>query len=101
MDLTGISHFFGLVTGFTYARWAEIFLETGWEGASLHSGGKVDISDGSGNTQTYSPNLDITGRNGFRAALNLAIHFGYDAVIGQNMGAELGNQLSILSFRYK
>lgn len=103
LDLTGESHFFGILAGYTYARWLEVFLETGWEGATIKTGGSLVIHDkaDSTNNQIVKPNLNLTGRNGFRAALNLAIHFGYDAVLGQNVGAEFGNQVNILAYRYK
>jgi hypothetical protein len=78
----------------------EIFAEAGWEGASLQTGGDLTIHAGGTDTDVH-PNLDVDGRNGFRAALNFAFHFGYQAVVGQNVGANVGNQVNILGFRLK
>jgi hypothetical protein len=100
VKLNGTSAFYGVLAGYTYARWAEVFLETGWETASLKTGGDLIIHDNPGE-ERVRPNLTLQGRNGFRANLNVAIHFGYDAVLGQNLGANLGNQVSVLAYRYK
>ncbi len=105
MDLTGQSQFFGVLAGYTYKKWLEVFLETGWESASLKSGGSLIIHDNSTTNpqpdESVKPNLNLDGRNGFRLNLNVAFHLGYDAVFGQNMGAQFGNQIGLLAYRYK
>ena len=105
MELNGESHFYGALIGYTYKRWLEVFAEVGWEGAHLKASGDLVIHDpATVNPQpdeTVKPRLDLEGRNGYRAALNIAVHLCWDAVIGQNSGAQLGNQVSILAYRYK
>ena len=101
MELTGFSHFLGLLVGYTYGGWAEAFLEAGWEGASLHGKGDMIIDPTSASPENISVDMTLDGRNTFRAALNVAIHFGYDAVLGQNFGSEFGNQLNLLGFKLK
>jgi hypothetical protein len=105
MDLTGLSQFYGVLAGYTYKNWLEVFLETGWEMANMKSGGSLVIHDNSATNpqpdETVKPNLSLDGRNGFRVNLNIAFHLGYDAVLGQNVGAQFGNQVGILAYRYK
>ncbi len=100
VKLDGSSGFYGFLAGYTYSRWLEVFLETGWETATLKTGGDLTINNHPG-TEKVRPDLTLEGRNGFRANLNIAVHFGYDAVLGQNLGANLGNQVSLLAYRYK
>jgi hypothetical protein len=103
LTLDGSSAFYGAVVGWTWKNWLEVFTEIGYETSSLKSGGKLTINDKDGvdAPQTINPGLTLDGRNGFRMALNVAFHLGYDAVIGQNVGAELGNQVGILAYRFK
>ena len=101
LTLDGTSSFYGILAGYTYANWLEVFLETGWETASVKTGGNLVIKDEGQPDETVRPDMTLDGRNGFRAGLNIAIHFGYDAVLGQSFGANLGNQVSILAYRYK
>jgi hypothetical protein len=102
LELDGFSHFLGLLVGYTFMGWAEVFLETGWEGSHMHTGGSLVIKDDSdpANNETVKPNLEVDGRNGFRAAVNVAIHFGYQAVIGQNVGSQLGHNINIIGYRF-
>jgi hypothetical protein len=100
VELDGSSAFYGVLAGYTYSRWLEVFLETGWETASLKTGGDLTINNDSG-PERVRPDLTLEGRNGFRASLNIAFHFGYDMVLGQNLGANLGNQVSVLAYRYQ
>jgi hypothetical protein len=103
LTLDGSSAFYGAVVGWTWKNWLEVFTEIGYETATVKTGGNLIINDEDGQNapQVVKPNLTLEGRNGFRMALNVAFHLGYDAVIGQNIGAELGNQLSILAYRFK
>ena len=101
MELNGFSHFLGIVVGYTHHGWVEAFMEAGWEGSSLESKGEVIVTKVGDPDETIRPNLNLEGRNTFRAALNVAVHFGYDAVFGQNVGSEFGQQISVLSYRYK
>jgi hypothetical protein len=105
MDLSGQSQFYGVLAGYTYKNWLEVFVETGWESASIKSSGSLVIHDPATvdpePDEIVKPHLDLEGRNGFRAGLNIAFHLGYDAVIGQNIGAQLGNQMGVLAYRFK
>jgi hypothetical protein len=100
LELSGVSHFVGLLVGYNLLGMLEVFAEAGWEGATLQTGGSLTITDVTPN-QEVKPDLEVEGRNGFRAALNVAFHFGYQAVVGQNVGANLGNQFNLLGFRLK
>lgn len=103
MKLEGSSAFYGVLAGWTWKNWLEVFTEIGYETASMKSSGRLTIRDEEGieDDQIINPNLTLDGRNGFRMALNVAIHVGYDAVFGQNVGAQLGNQVGILAYRFK
>ena len=103
LELGGLSQFYGLLVGYNFLGMMEVFAEAGWEMASIESGGTLVIHDPDGNDpdETVKPALDVDGRNGFRAALNFAFHFGYQAVVGQNLGANVGNQISLAGFRLK
>lgn len=97
LELTGFSHFLGILVGYNFMGWGEVFLETGWEGSHMHTGGDLTLKK---DNETVKPNLDVDGRNGFRAALSVAVHFGYQAVIGQNVGVEAGHNINILGYRF-
>ncbi len=101
LDLDGTSAFYGVLAGYTYQKWLEVFVETGWETASVKSGGQLTLHAKGEADQIIKPNLTLDGRNGFRLGLNIAFHLGYDAVLGQSFGANLGNQLGVLAYRYK
>jgi hypothetical protein len=101
MTMDGTAAFYGVLTGYTYKKWLEVFAEMGWETASIKTGGKLTITEEGEADQIVKPNLTLEGRNGFRAGLNVALHFGYDAVLGQNFGANLGNSVGVLAYRYK
>lgn len=103
LELDGVSHFIGLLVGYNLLGFSEVFVEAGWEGASIHSGGNLTITDPDGVVadEIVKPDLTVDGRNGFRMALNLAVHFGYQAVVGQNVGANMGQQVSLGGFRLK
>lgn len=98
LELDGSSYFVGALVGYNLLGMFEVFAEAGWEGASIQTGGNLTLTADSQNA-VVKPDLDVDGRNGFRAALNLAFHFGYQAVVGQNVGANIGNQVNILGFR--
>lgn len=100
LELSGISHFVGLLVGYDLLGMLEVFVEAGWEGATLETGGSLTITDVTPNEEVR-PALKVEGRNGFRAALNLSFHFGYQAVVGQNVGANLGNHFNLLGYRLK
>ena len=103
LKLEGTSACYGLLAGWTWKSWLEVFTEVGWETSSIKSSGKLTIHDKKKieADQVVRPALTLDGRNGFRMALNLAFHIGYDAVLGQNFGADLGNQVGLLAYRYK
>jgi hypothetical protein len=101
LELDGTSAFYGVLVGYSPKKWLEVFLETGWETATVKTGGLLTIHNEGEADQVVRPNLTLDGRNGFRAGLNIAFHLGYDAVLGQSVGANLGNQLGVLAYRYK
>lgn len=103
LKLDGTSAFYGVLAGWTWKNWLEVFTEIGWETASIETSGSLTINDKDkvDPPQVINSNLTLDGRNGFRMAMNVAIHVGYDAVFGQNIGAQLGNQLGILAYRFK
>jgi hypothetical protein len=102
LEMDGYSYFFGVLAGYTLMGWGEVFLETGWEGAHMHSGGNLILKDSGdpAKDEVVKPNLNVDGRNGFRASLSVAIHFGYQAVISQGAGAELSQNVNILGYRF-
>ena len=100
-EFDGFSHFLGLIVGYTYRGWVEAFLEAGWEGSTLKLGGDLQINDAPNPVENIRPRLTLDGRNAFRASINLAIHFGYNAMVGQSMGANMGQSVDFLSYRYK
>jgi hypothetical protein len=102
LELTGFSYFAGVLVGYKLLGTLEAFLEAGWEGANMKTGGNLVLTDPDdpANNETVKPNLDVDGRNGFRAALSFAFHFGYQAVVGQNFGAELGHNVNVLGYRF-
>jgi len=99
--LNGFSHFLGIIVGYTYRGWVEAFLETGWEGSSIKTGGNLKINHITDPVENIRPRVTLDGRNAFRAGINLTIHFGYNATVGQSMGANFGQSVDILSYRYK
>ena len=103
LKLDGSSAAYGVLAGWTWKNWLEVFTEIGWETASVKTSGELTIHDKKKvlADEKVRPNMNLEGRNGFRMALNLAVHLGYDAVLGQNIGAELGNQVSLLAYRFK
>lgn len=101
LTLDGTSAFYGALVGWTWKNWLEVFGEIGYETATIETGGTLTINDKDTGPQVVKPNMTLEGRNGFRLSLNVAFHLGYDAVFGQNVGANLGNQVGILAYRFK
>ena len=101
MKLDGSAATYNALAGWTWKNWLEVFTEIGWETASLKSSGSLILNAKKSTAELVKPNLTMEGRNGFRMSLNLAFHLGYDAVLGQNIGADFGNQVSVLAYRYK
>jgi hypothetical protein len=100
LELDGMAGFAGIVAGRRFGRF-EIFLESGWEGAKLEAGGNLDINYDDGTSEKIRPGLTLTGRNIFRAALNVAVDLGgYRPVVGQIFGADMGSTLNIIGYRY-
>lgn len=104
LDLDGMTSFSGLVAGYKY-KFAEAFIELGYETSSFKSSGSLvdhetpDDLTTPENENLIQPNLKVSGRNGFRASLNVAVQLGvWRPVVGQSLGAQSGTQINILQF---
>ncbi len=90
------------------AQWAigwkygamEIFTEFGYEISSLKAGGAlVELAPAAGDDPNIRPSIQVDGRNGARASINVAFHIGsWNPVLGQSFGAQIGSNLNILQF---
>lgn len=96
LEMSGLATTTGLVVGKQWGLW-EVFTEIGWETSGMHLGGR--IVDEEDPLDIDEPNLDVSGRNGFRLALNVAVHMGYHPVVGQSFGSQLGQQFNVLIFK--
>ena len=96
LKLNGLSNFLGIVAGYQPKQFLEIFLETGWEHSFLTPSGELTVKG-----DLVRPTKTITGRNGFRAALNIAFPIKYNPVIGGIAGSQFGYFINIFSFRSK
>ncbi|MBF0433158.1 MAG: hypothetical protein HQK83_17900 [Fibrobacteria bacterium] len=96
MDLKGFVTNTSLLLGKQWGPF-ELFLESGWETSSLTASGTLVEKDNP--DEVINPNIDVSGRNGFRLGLNVALHLGYHPVIGQNIGAQIGHQANLLFFK--
>jgi len=100
ISLSGTTNFVGVVTGYKIGKLLEIFLETGWEHSILKFSGEMTTITNQV-PEVNNLNTKLTGRNSFRAALNVAFALGpYRPVIGGIAGAELGNNVNIISFKH-
>jgi hypothetical protein len=97
---TGLSHFIGILTGYNVAKFFEVFLEAGWDHSFVKGSGSLTAIE-DGQPKTAIIDKKISGRNGFRIALNLAFPIHYHPVIGGIGGAQFGSLLNIISFRSK
>jgi hypothetical protein len=98
LSTTGLSNFLGIVTGYKISGFFEAFLEAGWDHSFIHLSGDI-VSTERGARETAVIDRKITGRNGFRAALNLAFSLGYHPVLGGVGGAQFGNLINIISYK--
>jgi hypothetical protein len=98
LDLSGLSSFYGVLIGYKAAKFLEVFLETGWDNCSIKPTGEMTIIN---TGEKVRPNTTISGRNGFRAALNFSFPIRYNPVIGGTAGAQFGNLINILSYKSK
>ncbi|MBN1576153.1 MAG: hypothetical protein JW913_06370 [Chitinispirillaceae bacterium] len=94
LKLNGLSNFLGILAGYKPVKFLEIFLETGWEHSFLKPSGTLTIND-----ETITPTIKLTGRNGFRAALNIAFPIKYHPVIGGIGGAQFGYLVNLIGFK--
>jgi hypothetical protein len=74
----------------------EVFLQTGWEHSQIKPSGDLVVDK-----EQINPAKKITGRNAFRAAINVAFPLGYHPVLGGSAGAEFANTINILSYKSK
>ncbi len=96
ITMDGITSFSGLVIGKRLGIF-ELFTELGWESSSLKVSGSIWEESSPG----HDVNLDVSvkGRNGLRAAFNMAVHFASNPVIGQQIGSQLGSQFNIFTLK--
>lgn len=95
LRLNGLSSFAGILAG-SPLGFIEMFLEMGWEHSYLKPGGDTKV-----NGELLTTNQVIPGRNGFRAALNIALPIKYNPVVGGIAGAQFGTQVTLLSYKSK
>ena len=100
LKLNGLSNFLGVIAGYTFTDFLEVFIETGWDHSYMKPSGRLVIHDENG-VDIVEPSKSISGRNAFRIALNVAFPIGYHPVLGGIAGADFGNTINILSFRKK
>jgi hypothetical protein len=96
LTLSGITNFTGFVAGKSFGA-VETFAEIGWETSHMQVGGR--IVGKSDTSAIEEPDVSVFGRNGFRMAINFAFHLGYQPVLGQNIGSQLGHQINLLIYR--
>jgi hypothetical protein len=92
----GVSDFFGIIVGYKATKFLDVFLESGWEHATMTTSGEMYLVN---EKEWLKPNLTVTGRKGFRIALNVSFPIKYNPVIGVIGGAQFGNLINILSYK--
>ncbi|MBD3390825.1 MAG: hypothetical protein GF418_02215 [Chitinivibrionales bacterium] len=100
LELRGLSNFLGAIVGYKLHDRIEVFLEAGWEHATLRSTGEITIEPGTALEDVIKPDMKFSGRNVFRASLNFAFAIGIYPVIGQGVGADFGTNLALLGYRF-
>lgn len=100
LSLDGWTSFSGLVLGYRW-KFLECFTELGYETSTLNSGGTLEdtsIEEGDAD-RIIRPAIEVDGRNGLRASINIAFHLGkWQPVIGQSFGAQIGTQANLIQF---
>jgi hypothetical protein len=99
LELSGLSSFIGILAGYKLTKFLEVFLETGWDNCSLAPSGKLTITGDNGEKDVVEPHQTISGRNGFRMALNFSFPIHYNPVLGGFAGAQWGNVINVLSYK--
>ena len=94
LKLTGLSNFVGILGGFAPVKFLELFLEAGWEHSFLKPSGEVTVEG-----ESVALEKTLTGRNGFRASLNIAFPIKYHPVVGGIAGSQFGYFINLISFR--
>jgi len=97
LNLDFVTQWHALVLGTRLGEHFEIFTELGFERSSLEASGelhaKVEGED------DIKPSVETDGRNGFKASINIALHFGkWHPSIGASQGAQTGIGLNLLNF---
>ncbi len=100
LKLSGLSNFIGILSGYRITKYLEAFLETGWDNSYLKPSGSLVISEDN-KRDVVEPSQTISGRNGFRVALNFSFSINYNPVVGGIAGAQFGNVVNILSYKSK
>ena len=101
LNLSGLSSFVGILAGYKPNKYVEVFLETGWDNSYMKPSGELTITNEDGGKEIIKPHQAISGRNGFRAALNFSFPIRYNPVIGVFAGAQFGNGINIASYKSK
>ena len=101
LQLSGLSSFIGVLAGYQITNYLEVFLETGWDNSYMTPSGRLIITNDNGQRDIVEPHQTITGRNGFKAALNFSFPIHYNPVVGGFAGAQWGNVINILSYKSK
>lgn len=99
LTLDGMNTQVSCIVGWRYGA-MELFTELGYETSSLKAGGAlVDSNPGEGEDPNIRPNVQVDGRNGLKASLNVAFHIGsWLPVLSQSFGAQIGTTANILQF---
>jgi hypothetical protein len=100
LHLSGLSSFIGCLSGYKVTKYLEVFLEAGWDHSYMTPSGTLLITD-NGGIDTIKTYPTISGRNGFRIALNFSFPIKYNPVVGGIAGAQFGNVINFLSYKSK
>lgn len=100
LTLNGLAHQYSVVVGKTWGLF-ELTSEIGYELSSFDAGGSLTKTDSEGQVETISPNSTITGRNGFKVAINATLNFGSYKLFGaQSIGAQRGNTINFINYQH-
>jgi hypothetical protein len=97
LELDGLVQNYGIVVG---KKWGMLELtgEAGWEFSSFDATGEM-THESDEREKDVSAGVTVEGLNGFRAAINLTVHFGsYQLFAGQSLGAQRGNTFNFINY---
>lgn len=102
MDLDFGTTYTAIVFGYKPVKIVEVLLSLGYQTVSMEADGDMDAYTKDGVYQgKVKPDVDISGRGGFRLGLEVAFSFGgtFHPVIGYNLGANSSLNANILYFK--